>query len=377
MKKLFTLSLGVLFTFCVFGQIPKKLNYQCVIRDAGGALVTNHNVGMRITIFAGSANGTVVYQETYNPVPHTNANGLVTLEIGSGVPVTGIFANIAWEMGLFFLKTETDPTGGTNYTITGTSQFLPVPFALAAKFADEIDLNTVVSDNIVDGSVLSVDLANNSVTSVKIADGTISASDLSAGSVNATQIADNAVGTSELAAGSVTLPKINTTGAEYGDALIYNGTAPVWDPPMGAVLGVFSIPVDCSTGVASFGTTPVKVGNDLGAITKRIAASSLVVTYYGRINVDALTGSGAIFELRVDNTATTYGRAKTVIKYTEVGNIGIGIPITFSGVFPHLSAGYHTFSMWVYTTNGTGTNAYYEPGCFHTDNLIIQEIKDF
>ena len=41
-------------------------------------------------------------------------------------------------MDPFFLKTETDLTGGVNYTITGTSQLLSVPYALHAKTAESI-----------------------------------------------------------------------------------------------------------------------------------------------------------------------------------------------------------------------------------------------
>jgi hypothetical protein len=34
------------------------------------------------------------------------------------------------------IKTETDPSGGTTYTITGTSQLLSVPYALYAKTSE-------------------------------------------------------------------------------------------------------------------------------------------------------------------------------------------------------------------------------------------------
>ena len=60
----------------------------------------------------------------------TNANGLVNLQIGSGTPVTGSFAGIDWETGPYFVKTETDPTGGTAYSIAGTNELLSVPYAL-------------------------------------------------------------------------------------------------------------------------------------------------------------------------------------------------------------------------------------------------------
>jgi hypothetical protein len=84
----------------------------------------------------GSASGNVVYQETYNPNPQTNVNGLVSVEIGGGEALSGTFSDIDWASGTYFLKTETDPAGGTNYTISGTSQLLSVPYALHAKTAD-------------------------------------------------------------------------------------------------------------------------------------------------------------------------------------------------------------------------------------------------
>ena len=62
--------------------------------------------------------------------PSTNANGLVSLKIGTGTPVTGTFASINWASGPYFIKTETDPTGGTAYTIAGTNELMSVPYAL-------------------------------------------------------------------------------------------------------------------------------------------------------------------------------------------------------------------------------------------------------
>jgi uncharacterized protein (TIGR02145 family) len=135
MKKLFTLSTVVLITYSVFAQSPQKMSYQCVVRNSTGALVTNQSVGLKISILQGTISGTAVYQEIYNPDPQTNANGLLSLEIGGGLPITGIFSSIDWAAGPFFLKTETDPTGGTNYTVVGISQLLSVPYAMYAKTA--------------------------------------------------------------------------------------------------------------------------------------------------------------------------------------------------------------------------------------------------
>ncbi|MCX6325772.1 MAG: DUF1566 domain-containing protein [Bacteroidia bacterium] len=132
MRKFYAIFLVVLLYGSVFAQSPQKMSYQAVIRNLSNQLVTTQ-VGMQISILQGISNGTPVYVETQTPTP--NANGLVSIEIGSGTPVTGTFAGIDWSAGPYFIKTETDPTGGTSYTITGTSQLLSVPYALYAKTA--------------------------------------------------------------------------------------------------------------------------------------------------------------------------------------------------------------------------------------------------
>jgi len=110
-------------------QPPQKMSYQAIVRNAGNALVANHVVGMKFSILQGSETGTAIYSETQTPT--TNANGLVSIEIGGGAG----FDAIDWESGPYFIKTETDPTGGASYTITSTSQLLSVPYALHAKTA--------------------------------------------------------------------------------------------------------------------------------------------------------------------------------------------------------------------------------------------------
>jgi hypothetical protein len=135
MKKIFSLISSVVFTVSVFAQSPEKMSYQAVIRNSSDQLVTDQSVGIQISILQGSAGGTAVYVETQNQ--STNANGLVTLEIGTGA-TTDDFSSIDWNAGPYFIKTETDPTGGTNYTITGTSQLLSVPYALHAKTAETV-----------------------------------------------------------------------------------------------------------------------------------------------------------------------------------------------------------------------------------------------
>ena len=129
MKKFLSFIVLFFMGMLLFAQAPQKFTYQAVVRNESNTLVRG-NVGVRISILQGGANGTMVYQETHTTV--TNANGLMTLEIGGGTVVNGDFATIDWADGPYFLKTETDPNGGTNYTIEGTQQLLSVPYALYA-----------------------------------------------------------------------------------------------------------------------------------------------------------------------------------------------------------------------------------------------------
>ncbi len=130
MKKIYSVITSLLITTILCAQAPQKMSYQAVIRNVSNSLVTSSAVGMKISILQGSISGSIVYAETIAST--TNANGLVSLEIGTGAVVTGTFASINWAAGPYFIKTETDPTGGTAYTIIGTNELMSVPYALFA-----------------------------------------------------------------------------------------------------------------------------------------------------------------------------------------------------------------------------------------------------
>jgi len=123
----------VLAVTSVWAQSPAKMSYQAVIRDADNELITNQLVGIKLSILQGSPIGSEVFTEEQTPL--TNANGLISIIIGD----TGIDLNsIDWGEGPYYIKIDTDPAGGTNYTITGTSQLLSVPYALHAKTAETV-----------------------------------------------------------------------------------------------------------------------------------------------------------------------------------------------------------------------------------------------
>lgn len=120
----------LLVSFVSLAQVPQKLSYQAVVRNQQGKLVCDQQVGVLFTIHQGSETGNVVFTQDF--ITSTNSNGLVTLEIGN----TAEFTSIDWSNEPFFITTEFDPSGGTSYSITSTSQLMSVPYALHSATAE-------------------------------------------------------------------------------------------------------------------------------------------------------------------------------------------------------------------------------------------------
>jgi C1q domain len=145
----------------VFAQAPKKMSYQVVVRNASNALIVNASVGIGIEILQGSAVGGFVYREKHSVI--TNGNGLATLEIGTGVIVSGDFNTIDWSAGPYFVKTNIDPTGGAIYSISSTSELLSVPYAFYAEKSSNtntgIHVVKATNQNITSGVDTKIDFA--------------------------------------------------------------------------------------------------------------------------------------------------------------------------------------------------------------------------
>ena len=143
MKKIFaSILLLLLLQTTTFAVVPEAIKYQAVARDNGGNILANKNIGIRLSILKGNISGTAVYVETH--ATSSNNLGLINLEIGKGTPITGTMSAINWGNDSYFIKIEMDETGGSNYTLVGTSQLVSVPYALYAKEAEN---GTQWSDN--------------------------------------------------------------------------------------------------------------------------------------------------------------------------------------------------------------------------------------
>lgn len=132
MKKLLLLCLMMLaVSQLAMSQAPYKFNYQAIVHDAEGNIVSNQSVSLRISILEGSASGTVAFSEEHTT--ETNQQGLVTIHIGDGNSQEGSLSSIDWGKDAHFIQIEMDPDGDGSFQLAGTSQLLSVPYALHAQ----------------------------------------------------------------------------------------------------------------------------------------------------------------------------------------------------------------------------------------------------
>ncbi len=141
-NNLITSLLFILSSFALFSQAPQAINYQAVVRDVNNQIITNQTVGIRFVIKQGSSSGLILYTETFSN--STNDYGLINLKIGTGM-TQDVFSDIDWSNSPYFLETSMDVTGGTNYTVLGTSEFISVPYVFYAETA-----GSVLNDSVID-----------------------------------------------------------------------------------------------------------------------------------------------------------------------------------------------------------------------------------
>lgn len=151
MKNKLLLFLALIITNLIISQTPEKLNYQAVLRSSDNTLLSNTAIGMQVSIIEGSISGTAIYVETH--AVSTSAEGLVSVAIGTGTVVSGDFTTIDWSSGPYFIKVETDPEGGSSYSLETTTELMSVPYALHAKTAETVE-NVTLSE--VSGGALDI-----------------------------------------------------------------------------------------------------------------------------------------------------------------------------------------------------------------------------
>lgn len=137
MKRIFV-SLFLIIPFISNSQF----NYQSLLRDSNGTLITNTAIIYKISFIYDSSSGSTVYSETHSTT--TPADGIVNLVIGSGTSISGNFSSIDWSRTIY-IRREVDTTGSGSYTDFGTALLNSVP---KSNFAQKT-LNFTVSSTTV------------------------------------------------------------------------------------------------------------------------------------------------------------------------------------------------------------------------------------
>jgi|GEM_PF-1058862 len=348
MKHLLHLLIALFITTFLYAQAPQKMTYQAVVRDATFSLVQNKNVGIRISILQGTPTGTAVYSETHTA--STNANGLVTIEVGGGSFPSTAFSSIDWSKGPYFIKTEVDPTGGSSYTISGSSQLLSVPYALYAATSGSGNASTTpVIDNLTSTSTTSALSANQG----KVLKDLIDSSKTNSGSNSSSLTGDvSSTGTTtkiDKIQGNILM----ATTPQAGQALRYNGL--YWTPTTENLTGDVTGPYT-ATKVTQLQTIPLAVTAPASGQIMKFNGVAWIPEYPYAGNVQlmpqipglyASTVQEALYQMKQQITIAAGGGLTSVYRDNTLTGSGI------SGSPLGLADGAVTFAKMDSLSNGT------------------------
>jgi NDP-sugar pyrophosphorylase family protein len=375
MKKLL-FSLFFMLTFsAVMAQAPQRISYQSVIRDANKVVVASSPVGIKISLLQGTATGPAVYVETHSST--TNANGLVSLEIGTGTAVSGTFAGIDWSNGSYLIQTETDPTGGTNYSIPGIAALNSVPYALNAANATKLQRAVTINGVAFDGSsnvtipatgavpytgaTQAVDLGGYDLKVNGVTVGRGKGNEESNTATGNEALARNTTGFGNTASGNGALA-YTTTGylnTASGNAALYQNTTGSYNMASG-----FGALISNTKGSDNTASGPLAlISNTTGDANSAIGANALSANTTGSKNTaignEANVGSGALTNATAIGASAIVDASNTI----QLGNTDVTKVIT-SGTLTAGTVTYpraHGAANQVLTTSGTGTLTWATP----------------
>jgi surface protein len=150
MKKLLIL-LTLTITTVLQAQAPQGFNYQATVRNSSGDLIVNQNVSFSFNVIQGSQAANPTYSEDHTLL--TDDLGQVSLVIGQGTPTTGVFSEIDWSIGNYYLAIELDT--GNGFEPMGTSQLLSVPYAMYSNSSGTLPQGMAQGDILIWDATLS------------------------------------------------------------------------------------------------------------------------------------------------------------------------------------------------------------------------------
>lgn len=244
----------------VIAQVPRTISFQGVLTDANGNFIPDGNHELKLKLYDNLSAVTELYVETQTvPV----VKGIFNAIIGSVTPLpTSITFDIA-----YFLGVSVD--NGTE--LSPRTALTAVPYALRAVVAD-------VAQSLSSS-------ATGVLKEIRNSDGTISVQNPT-GPIVTVGINDNSIDASKIEDGAVTTSKINSSGAQNGQALMFNGSDVRWSTPSGGGSGVTS------------------VNNVTGAITLAGAGGATITPNGNTITITAPGGGGTGIQ-GIQNTDAT------------------------------------------------------------------------
>ena len=364
-------------------QSPDKMSYQAVLRDANGVILKNQNVSIQFNVLQTSISGTSVYQEDHKLT--TNSNGLVSVYIGTGTVSAGDFSTIDWSKGPYFLQSEIDPAGGTNYTISSTTELVSVPYAKyasKAEFADSLigGLNFVdlTTNQKVDGEkTFSSDLTVNGIslgrgrsgdsTNTAIGSYALSSNTTSYGGNNTANgfrvLTSNTTGGGNTAIGSYALSS-NTKGwnnTAIGYPALYSNTTGVGNTAIGsdALRSNTTGWSNTANGVGALRSNTTGDGNTaIGGGALNFNTTGIFNTANGYYSLYSnTTGGGNTSNGNRALYFNTTGEGNTANGYEALYNNDDGSYNTANGFRALYSTKFDTFSVWIGNNTANGSYA--------------------
>ena len=352
----------ILLPLFAFSQAPQKINFQSILRHTNGEVVANKAVSLRISILSGSITGNTVYSETH--IKTTDASGLISLQIGNGTVLSGVFSAILWGNAAYFIKLEADFNGGSNYVLLGTQELMSVPYALYASKTDTSVLNLAnrfsSKVNISDTASMLTNYRNELNNKVNTSDTFFMLSNYWTGLNNKVNISDTSTMLNpylrkvDAMVNVETDPVFNTsiakgitgidtaywnrkTGNITGNIQYWNGTTWVnLDPGLpGQVISMSSTGIPTWSGAAY----PTLTTSAISSITSTSANAG------GNISSDG--GASVLARGLVYGTTSNSTLSNTVL---TIGSGTGGFSGTISGLMPNT-----TYYLRAYATNSSGT----------------------
>jgi hypothetical protein len=141
MRKYWIVLLMMITSVCSLSY--SQIAYQASIYGTDGHPLENTEITLKCSVLEGSLTGTEKYVETFNT--STSNIGYVTVNIGTGEIVSGIYSSINWNLSNY-LKVEID-INGSGYNYLETKQFSKVPYSSISNSVineqDQLYINSI------------------------------------------------------------------------------------------------------------------------------------------------------------------------------------------------------------------------------------------